>query len=177
MVSEQENPYASPQTQSQASTEDSQHATHELATRWARFLGSFIDGLIMVPLALLIAFLLAFLLDGTGVAIDRAETTIADTVLSLLVGISIFLAVNGYLLANRGQTVGKVVMKTRIVSDDGEMLPLGPLILKRYLPFWIAASIPAVGGFISLADALLIFRENRKCLHDDIAGTKVIKLS
>jgi hypothetical protein len=29
----------------------------------------------------------------------------------------------------------------------------------------------------ALADALFIFRENRKCIHDDLAGTKVIQIN
>jgi hypothetical protein len=36
------------------------------------------------------------------------------------------------------------------------------------------AMIPYVGNVIALIDVLMIFRTSRKCLHDDIAGTKVI---
>ena len=88
----------------------------------------------------------------------------------------VFLTVNAYLLANRGQTIGKFVMKTQIVSDGGELVPLMPLFLKRYLLIWFIGSLPFVGRLFSLADALVIFRDNRKCLHDEFAGTKVIRM-
>jgi hypothetical protein len=35
--------------------------------------------------------------------------------------------------------------------------------------------IPLAGSLLRLADVLFIFRANRKCLHDDTAGTLVIK--
>ena len=41
---------------------------------------------------------------------------------------------------------------------------------------WILGQLPLVGGFIGLIDALLIFREEKNCLHDDLAGTRVILL-
>ena len=56
-------------------------------------------------------------------------------------------------------------------------MPFGPLVLKRYVPLWVVANIPFIGGLFALADSLAIFRDTRKCIHDDIAGTKVIKLA
>ena len=67
-------------------------------------------------------------------------------------------------------------MKTQIVSDSGQPLNFGELYLKRYLVIQLLAILPFIGGLIGLIDTLLIFRSSRKCLHDDIAGTKVIKL-
>jgi hypothetical protein len=34
--------------------------------------------------------------------------------------------------------------------------------------------IPGIGNLFSFADALLIFRSNRKCAHDEFAATKVV---
>ena len=34
--------------------------------------------------------------------------------------------------------------------------------------------VPFVGGLVSLVDALLIFRDDRRCLHDEIADTIVV---
>ena len=48
------------------------------------------------------------------------------------------------------------------------------VVLKRNVSMQVLAMIPIVGNFIALIDALMIFRASRKCLHDDIAGTKVI---
>ena len=38
-----------------------------------------------------------------------------------------------------------------------------------------ASMVPMLGGFASLVDALCIFREDRRCIHDLIAGTRVIE--
>ncbi len=92
------------------------------------------------------------------------------------IGLGVFVALHGYLLATRGQTIGKVVMKTKIVTESGEQLPFAELYLKRYFILQAISLIPFVGMFVGIIDALFIFRSNRKCLHDDIAGTKVIKI-
>ena len=82
---------------------------------------------------------------------------------------------NGYLLSTRGQTIGKLVVGTKIVDADTEQLvPLWPLFFKRFLLIQILSAIPLVGNFVGLADTLLIFRENKRCLHDDLANTKVV---
>ena len=174
MSTQPENPYQSPTSES---VPPSQASDGELATRGERFAGAFIDGLIVGPLGFGAGMLLGVVLVSAGLDPQSWAFHIASTVIGALGGVAIFLLINGYLLAHRGQTVGKVFMKTKIVSDDGVQLPFGPLILKRYVPFWVVASIPVVGGLFSLVDSVAIFRGNRKCIHDEIASTKVIKLS
>jgi hypothetical protein len=49
------------------------------------------------------------------------------------------------------------------------------LLLKRYLPVQVVGSIPVLGMFASLVDVLFIFRDDRRCVHDLIAGTQVTK--
>lgn len=167
------NPYASP-----AFVNDKfpLGASGQLATRGNRFLGALIDGLIILPISFGAGLVLGIVMVAAGIEPTGIGFNIIAAVAGGVLGAGIFLAVHGYLLATRGQTVGKMIMKTQIVSDSGELVPLGALILKRYVPLWIVASIPYVGGLICLGDALAIFRENRKCLHDEIAGTKVIQL-
>jgi uncharacterized RDD family membrane protein YckC len=89
---------------------------------------------------------------------------------------ALFLVLHGYLLATRGQTIGKYLLGMQIVSADGRLVPFWRLIALRYLPFWVVTAAPRIGWILSLANALAIFRESRKCFHDDIAGTKVIQL-
>ena len=85
-----------------------------------------------------------------------------------------FLILNGYLLFNRGQTIGKVIMSTKIVDLSGNTPNLGKLLVLRYLVPGIVTQIPIIGGLASLANALFIFGKERRCLHDYIAGTRVI---
>ena len=92
-------------------------------------------------------------------------------------GFVLFVAMNGYLLAKRGQTVGKWVVGTRIVYASNDGLPtLATTLGVRYGVVWLINLIPIVNNVFGLIDALFIFRRDRRCLHDLIAGTKVINV-
>ncbi len=145
-----------------------------LAPRSERFVGAFIDGVIQIALVVPLAFGLGMVI---GIAFgDSSTVMVLSQVAGGIVGVAVFLAVNGYLLATQGKTVGKLVVKTKIVDrETGALLPFGPLILKRYAWLWVVAIIPMLNIVVPLLNALMIFRSSRACLHDDIAGTKVIK--
>ena len=163
----EDNRYAPPR----APVGDTPENDGELATRGARFAGALIDGLAQGVVVL------PYLL--TTDYWDRARTGqvgTSDILGMVLVGLIVFLVLNGYLLHKYGQTIGKRVMGTRIVSaTDGEIVQLGKVFGLRYAPFQLAAAIPVIGNFIGVVDVLFIFREDRRCLHDLLAGTKVIK--
>ena len=58
-----------------------------------------------------------------------------------------FLLINGYWLAKDGQTVGKRLLGIYMVCyETNTVLPLGHVILRRYLPFWLLSLIPVLGG-------------------------------
>jgi uncharacterized RDD family membrane protein YckC len=94
--------------------------------------------------------------------------------LSMAVGTLVFLLLNGYLLATRGQTIGKVLLKIRITRPSGEAVSPTRLAL-RYGVGFVATLIMVVVWIYSLIDCLMIFRKSRRCLHDEIADTIVIK--
>ena len=75
-----------------------------------------------------------------------------------------------YLLATSGQTIGKKLLMIRIVSESGS-LPgfLRAVVLRN----WVRALLSLI-PFFGLIDVLFIFSDSRKCLHDYIAGTKVV---
>lgn len=93
-----------------------------------------------------------------------------------LAGFSLFLVVHGYLLARYGQTVGKWICGIRIVRADRSKAGLWRILLLRKMPFFLLAAIPVPYIFLVLAtaDALLIFRSSRQCLHDQVADTVVV---
>ena len=161
------NPYATPESEITAPDDGG----NELATRGARLGGAFIDGLIAIATIWPAMYLFGMF--------DRAlegRESVEDIVGAAVLGFALFLLINGYLLANRGQTVGKMLVKTRIVSvEDKKILPLWKLILLRYVPVSVVAYIPLIGPILNLVNVLLIFRDDRRCGHDHIAGTVVIK--
>ena len=142
----------------------------DLASRWQRLFGAVIDGLISTAI-----FLPLMMASGY---LDRARTGtlgIGEILLWSIGGMVLFLALHGYLLATRGQTIGKLLVKTRIVSvADGRLLPFGRLLGLRYVPIWIVSAIPVV-QMLGAVDALFVFRRDRRCVHDLIAGTRVIR--
>ena len=93
---------------------------------------------------------------------------------NLVIGFILFLVIHGYLIATRGQTVGKMLLKIRIVRSDGSPASFGRIIGLRYLTTSALASIPVIGSIYGLVDVLLIFRASRRCLHDQIADTIVV---
>ncbi len=88
-----------------------------------------------------------------------------------------FFILHGYLLYQGGQTIGKKMMGIAIVTLDNQKPPFFPLIAQRYFSQWIMGMLPFVGLPLRLLDVFLIFRGDKRCLHDLIARTKVIDLS
>ncbi|MEP7156322.1 MAG: RDD family protein [Betaproteobacteria bacterium] len=143
----------------------------ELAGRGVRFLAALIDGLLLGFLNFGVAMLF-----GYNMFSPSAPPTFATTLLLMLSGVALYMLLNGYLLQKNGQTIGKKLLSIKIVRNDGSQATLGRIVLFRLLPVWVVSAIPILGAVLSLVDALFIFRENHKCIHDNIADTMVIKV-
>lgn len=150
------NPYAAPR----AVVEDQTDGAAPLAERSDRLSASIVDvliyGVAWAP-ALLYPKIGGFILAGV-----------------LFLGILIW---NCMLLANHGQTVGKKVKNIRIVRTDGTDAGFVRAFFYRAVPAWVLGAIPAVGPLLGLVNVLFIFRDDRRCVHDMIADTKVIAIS
>lgn len=94
----------------------------------------------------------------------------------LLIGLLVFLLIQGWPLVTRGQTLGKMLCKLRIVRTDGSKADALRLLGLRYGIGTMTGVMPGLAMIYGLIDSLLIFRGSRQCLHDTIADTKVIKL-
>lgn len=81
---------------------------------------------------------------------------------------------NLYFLTTRGQTLGKMVCKIKIVDLAGQNPGFVKAVLLRAVVPGIIGAVPLLGSIFSLVDPLFIFREDRRCIHDLIAGTKVV---
>jgi uncharacterized RDD family membrane protein YckC len=82
------------------------------------------------------------------------------------------------LLSLRGQSVGKLLVGTRIVRriDNAPAGFLRAVFLRGTIPL-LFAQIPFLNVLFWLVDVCFIFGEERRCVHDYIAGTKVVKAS
>jgi uncharacterized RDD family membrane protein YckC len=142
----------------------------ELAGRGRRLGGALIDGLIlcviMVPIAVV-----------TGVfrrALAGEPLTFGQQATSGFLGLAVWLLLNRRFLARRGQTIGKIVVGTKIVDLKGGLPPFANLVGLRYIVPSAISSIPIFGGVFALVNVLFIFGRERRCIHDYLAGTRVI---
>lgn len=82
-----------------------------------------------------------------------------------------FIMMQVWLLSTKGQTLGKRMLRIRIVqvgTDSNGGFKTN--VLYRAIPGTILIAIP----FVNLVNALFIFRKDRRCIHDFIAKTQVI---
>lgn len=161
-----ENPYQSPQADLQDTIlVNIDPDEPELADLWQRFWGAFVDGLLLGVPAGILAFVAASAgkPDSVGLLID----------LLILVYV-VFLVVQGMSVSAHAATIGKRFMGTRIVRTNGDPISV-PRWLLRQIPLGLAGRIPLIGPFIALGNVLFIFGEERRCLHDQLADTRVIK--
>jgi len=147
----------------------------EPASRWLRLGAYFIDLLIV---CILIAPGFCLMLAG-GVFAHNGEPNTPMMVAGFgALGLALLIAagVQIYLLTTRGQTMGKKLIGIKIVNFDDESNPgFVKACLLRGFVNGLIASIPMVGPVYSLVDVCFIFREDRRCIHDLLAGTKVVK--
>lgn len=142
----------------------------ELASRWRRLFGAILDGIILYMMILPFMFTTGYLERAMENNIDATEPLLWSTI-----GFLIYCVVNGYTLHKRGQTLGKMMVATQIVSfQHHTLLPLWKILLLRWLPISIISSIPAIGAVVGLINVLFIFAKGNRCGHDHIAGTIVI---
>ena len=166
-MSEENNPYNAPESDVQL--QDSQ--LNDLASRWLRLFAALIDGLIagVITVPLMLHY------DIFDMAMNGQEMSYQYTFMFILLGIVAFMLIHGHLLKTRGQTVGKYALGIKIVTLDGNLPSFAPLILKRYLPIWALQLAPTL-SLLGLVNVLFIFRSDKRCIHDLIAGTKVVRI-
>lgn len=165
------NPYERPTAAIADTTVD-----NELAGLGDRFAAALLDGVIMLLVIGPLMFLGGYWQTVMSAAAAGQRPGFGYTLMWAGIGFVALVVVQGVPLAKAGQTWGKKMCRIRIVNLDGETPSLGGILLLRYLPVQIVSTIPAVGVLMTLVDILLIFGRDRRCLHDRIAGTRVIRI-
>jgi uncharacterized RDD family membrane protein YckC len=141
-----------------------------LAGRGKRLGGVIIDALIVAVILVPILFV-----TGAFRLIFGGEYSFGRQAGYGLLACGIWLVLNGSLLARSGQTIGKKAVGTKIVDLSGALPPFGKLVALRYVLPFLIAQIPFLGGLFGLIDALFIFGNERRCIHDYLAGTRVVE--
>jgi uncharacterized RDD family membrane protein YckC len=78
------------------------------------------------------------------------------------------------LVSRTGQTLGKRFLQVRIVRSDGSRAGFVRAFLLRNLFFNCLCGIPVLGQILLVADVVSLWRPDGRCLHDRLAGTKVV---
>lgn len=147
----------------------------EPASRWLRLgavlLDSLIGGLLLMP-SLVIMGAAGFFKEG-----NQPNTPLLIAGFGLMgLTVLILLGIQIYLLTTRGQTMGKKLLAIKIVNFDDEANPgFVKAFLIRAFVNGLMGAVPFIGSVYSLVDICFIFREDRRCLHDLLANTKVVK--
>ncbi len=159
----------------------------ELAERSQRFFGFLLDALFSFSVSFLIPLLLSIF-------------SINSNFLLALVSFFIVVSIQGYLLINTGQSIGKRLMNIRVVDSVTLKIPsFTKVFLIRYVLIWqipnllslflldddmslntgqstSGENLIALLAFLVLAQTLLIFKNDRRCGHDILSGTVVEKI-
>ncbi|OYW74927.1 MAG: hypothetical protein B7Z37_15605 [Verrucomicrobia bacterium 12-59-8] len=171
----------------------------ELASRGQRLAAKLIDlALLIVPLWVILTMFFdpafkeeaqklqndpAAMMDAMQRRSDKVQATggILLPLMSLVFDAT--LIVNMVLLTLRGQTIGKLSLGIQVVRfPEGARAGFIKAVLLRSILFAMlifagTVSLGGVGLALLLTDGLMIFRADRRCLHDLVAGTLVTKRS
>lgn len=136
----------------------------KLASPWIRLVAFIIDS---------IPVLVGFIISFGGVAYNFDVLVLVGSALSSVVYIAIAI-VQVVLMATRGQTIGKMIVKIRIVDAETGEHPGG----WRIIMLRVIAHIILISTIIYWPiDTLFVFRKDRRTIHDLIAQTRVDKIA
>jgi uncharacterized RDD family membrane protein YckC len=146
------------------------------AGRGQRFVAVLLDGLLMC----LVIYPLFFAFGGSLLAnLDPAAPPDPIAMMgkmfgAMVPGYIVVIAIQAWCLHAYGGTLAKKLMGLRIVRTDGSRATAVRLVFGRGAAAIVPAMIPLLGSLYTLIDSLMIFRDSRQCLHDQIADTVVV---
>lgn len=156
----------------------------EKATRGSRLGATIVDGLILG-----LPFLPSYFIVIQDLAHQAGAHHARPNILTLWIAVSqtgpwfyaglildlILVAIMTVFVHRNGQTIGKKWLGIKDVRSDGSRATLGRIFWLRYFVNTLLTVIPLVGSLYALVDALMIFGEAKRCCHDYIADTIVIR--
>lgn len=161
-----DNIYATPQSKIMSP----EISENPLASIGDRLKASLIDCIFMLILAA--PFLLQFVQKTIQ---HHGKPAIEDMLILNIIGFFIMLLLNGYYWQRYGQSIGKKIIGIKIIDLAGNKPPLWKIAILRHWLLSFCNIIPVVGKLLSTFDIFFIFTKNRRCIHDYLAGTVVVK--
>jgi len=164
----------------------------ELADRGTRLVAVTLDGLLacipflpMLGVGIYFAAAMQYRVSAADGAGASGIPGVEDSQVALLLGLTAVVAMLGLLglaiyqwvlISRTGQSLGKKWTGIRI-----ELLAGGPVsftsgVLLRNWVTKLIGMVPYLGMVFQLVDVLFIFRDDRRCIHDHIAGTRVVRI-
>lgn len=164
----------------------------ELASLGQRLGAKLIDwALLLAPLIVLLMALMDAAFEAEVRSLQQDPTALMEalqrqiekmqiegnaTVLFMSWLVILLMLANVVLLAVRGQSIGKLLIGIQIVRfQDGSRAGFIKAVLLRWFLFALIESIRFIGPVLMIGNLLLIFRSDRRCMHDLVADTRVIK--
>lgn len=142
----------------------------EVASLMDRILGSLIDSMVTVAYLVVVIFLISIFADGVDNLFGAENRTLAIILAVILIAPLVFYHLLMEIFFN-GQSIGKMAMKTRVVSMNGKPVSIGSYIIRwlfRLVDFQITSS---VGALVAVAAG-----GKGQRIGDMVAGTSVISL-
>lgn len=151
-----------------------------------RFLARFIDGILLgIVFAIVQAIFVGIFISGTTQVGEYLIAWFFISVITVVVSIGYF----AFLESSNGATVGKMLLKLRVVGPDGASNPTMEQAIRRnaFYAIQLAYIVPLVGwifGPIAMLAAVIMIAVtinndtvNRQGWHDRFAGgTRVLKI-
>ncbi|HVU25670.1 MAG TPA: RDD family protein [Opitutus sp.] len=153
----------------------------ELASRGMRFLAAFIDGVLewlcWMPATIATMRVVAEQIQAGHQPSWMSMMQVAQASFArALPWLAALAIIQCALIGTRGQSIGKLLCRLRIVRHrDGA--PAGFLhgvLLRSVLPTALD-QVPLLGKLFWIVDSCFIFGEEKRCVHDYIGDTKVVK--
>jgi uncharacterized RDD family membrane protein YckC len=172
------NPYAPPQgipdpyQQIPPAHQQFRAIDFEPASLGARFVADLVDRLIVFGPAA--AFAMAI---GVGAAVLEGDGITEETVTVLVyVGLTVGALVGGaaqiWAQSHWAQSFGKRMLGIRVLHPNGQPPTIMSIVFARNIAI---LALGSMCGLVSLVDSLMIFGIQRRCLHDRIANTIVVR--
>ncbi len=126
--------------------------------------GALIVDYILIVACPVIGILLSHFSGNDGAKLLTSELSNTGWLIGLLIGLTNFIIFPLF----SGQTIGKMLIGLRIVTDRGEAPTLGKIIFRHLIGYPLTILSGGLGFLLS------VFNQKGKALHDYLSGTVVI---